>query len=370
MGSLTQILFLLLTLSPYCIQSRDKKYSIEKNNAPPASKQNSIPSASSSPYRMNKMNMIWQKAATFVGENQLSELFEALRSHDDMEILYKHSKVNGDEDDDGEGKAKLLKNLNAIVNKFDLKEKLKKILKSELITPKQKPFQTEFNEVHRDGKKSEGAKISKADVPSFKDPKIEKLWLMASEHSEFSEFELEALRAELDHHQLKQDEVISALNEMDGSLMTNEIPKVPNSISKDGKLEKNLKIKKKELKLMKEKLGDDFDRLKTKIKTGTTEFEEPRVQDFWKRALNANFTKKEMESLKEELHHFQRKIAKHDWIMDRIKDHEEDHSQEGKSFDANHHNDMRQKQKDLEAKIKKMHSHLEEWIGTRDIGEL
>merc|ERR1712136_143123 len=110
-------------------------------------------------------------------------------------------------------------------------------------------------------------------------------------------------------------------NEMDGSLMTNEIPKVPNSISKDGKLEKNLKIKKKELKLMKEKLGDDFDRLKTKIKTGTTEFEEPRVQDFWKRALNANFTKKEMESLKEELHHFQRKIAKHERIIVRRASH-------------------------------------------------
>lgn len=128
-------------------------------------------------------------------------------------------------------------------------------------------------------------------------------------------------------------------------------------------------MKKTKLKEMKETLSDDFDRIKSKIHTTDNRFTEPRVQEFWRRAQKANFSEKELLSLEEELTHFQRKIEKHDWIRNQVDDVEAD-VKEGKSFDANTHEDLRQRQNDLHRKIKKLDSHFEEWIGTRDQSDL
>ena len=60
-------------------------------------------------FRMNKINVVWEKAQTMLKSNQLDELFQALKRQDDKEIEYKHSKVNGREDEVGEIKAELLR---------------------------------------------------------------------------------------------------------------------------------------------------------------------------------------------------------------------------------------------------------------------
>merc|ERR1712228_503298 len=106
-----------------------------------------------------------------------------------------------------------------------------------------------------------------------------------------------------------------------------------------------------------------------KIQSSENKFAEPRVQEFWRRAQMANFTEKELTSLEEELRHFQRKIEKHDWLRNRIEDVESD-VKEGKSYDSNTHEDLRSRQNDLHRKIKKLDSHFNEWIGTRDKSDL
>jgi len=316
---------------------------------------------------MNKINVVWEKAQSMLKPAKLDELFKALKRHDEKEIEYKHSKVNGREDEEGELKADLLRHFNEIIDQFGLHDKLVETLKPNV----GKSHDKIHNEVHLDDKlappSSTSSKSSPALNVNFKDPKVEKLWKSAAE-SGFSVEELATLKTELNHHQDKQDELVRLLNDFDDSLSTNEVPQAP--VAEKGlSPEKTLKLKKTKLKEMKETLSDDYDRLRVKIQSSENKFVEPRVQAFWRRAQKANFTEEEMKSLEEELQHFQRKIEKHDWLRNRVDDVEAD-VKEGKKFDSETHDDLRQRQKDLHKKIKKLDSHFDEWIGSRDVADL
>jgi len=356
---------LLLLSSCFLSINGRGKYSIENNL--PVEPQN-IPST----FRMNKINVVWEKAQTMLKPNQLDELFKALKLQDEKEIEYKHSKVNGREDEEGELKADLLNHFNEIIAKFGLHDKLVAILKPEA----HKSHEKNLNQVTDDDKSSSSSKKKSKSLPpppppsaSFKDPKVEKLWKTAAEAG-FSTLELSELETELKHHEDKQDELVRLLNDMDDGLSTNEIPQA--RMPGESKLspEKTLKLKKTKVKEIKETLSGEFDRLKNKVQSSNEGgFADPKVQAFWRRAQKANFTETELVSLKEELQHFQRKIEKHEWISNRIDDAEAD-VKEGKSFDASTHGELRERQKDFNRKIKKMMSHFEDYIGTRDLSDL
>ncbi|XP_038601949.1 alpha-2-macroglobulin receptor-associated protein isoform X2 [Tachyglossus aculeatus] len=98
-----------------------------------------------------------------------------------------------------------------------------------------------------------------SDSEVLDDPRLEKLWNKAKTSGKFSSEELDKLWREFKHHKEKVEEYNMLLE----------------TVSR------------------------------------TEEFEEPRVIDLWDQAQTANFTKKELESFREELKHFEAKIEKH-----------------------------------------------------------
>jgi len=338
------------------------KYSL-KSNLPPEPKN----------FRMNKINVVWEKAQSMLKSDQLDELYKALKRHDEKEIEYKHSKVNGREDEEGELKADLINHFNEIIAKFGLHDKLVAMLKPEV----KKSADINFNQVTDDGDKSLSASSSSSknsrSKPSasttFKDPKVEKLWKMAAE-SGFSTHELAELETELTHHETKQDELVRLLDGFDDGLFTNEVPQASLQPEENLSPEMNLKLRKTKAREIKETLTFEYDRLKNKVMSADEGgFADPKVQDFWRRAQRANFTEEELSSLKEELQHFQRKIEKHSWISNRIEDAEAD-VKDGKMLNAVNHGELREREKDFGLKIKKLVSYFEKRIGTRDTSDL
>lgn len=352
-------MWIVVTLNILTIHGRGK-YSIN-NNLPAEPQAQTTPK----PFRMSKINIVWDKAQSMLKSGQLDDLFKALKVQDEKEIEYKHAKVNGREDEEGDLKADLLSHFNELISKFGLHDKLVTMLKPE----DSKHSDKKFNQVTNDEDESSSSKSKPASKSKFKDPKVEKLWNMAAE-SGFSTRELKVLETELKHHQAKQDELVLLLNDMEDGLITNEIPQAPLPGERRISPKESYKLRKTKSKEIKESLSDDYDRLKSKVvPSDEAGFADPKVQQFWLRAQRANFTAEELSSLKEELKHLQRKIEKHEWISNRIEDAEAD-VKEGKSLNVDNHAELRERQKDFSRKIKKLATHFEDFIGTRDLSDL
>lgn len=334
-----------------CAAGDRQKYSIEKN----LPNESQLPDLQKlSPFRMNKINLVWQKVRlNFPDAEKLEALYVSLKEHDLKELAYKHSKMQGVGDEDGEDAAKLRQDFSAILQEFGLKDKyLPELKPKQYDRPAKSPTTDQFNEILPD-KNTE-----------FNNPKLDTLWKSAAQ-SGFSESELETLKVELNHHQEKVDELNVLLDDVDVRLLSNKIlQEAPMRASDFGEEPKN-----KEVNNLKEALNKNLDRLQTKVKGNVTSFTENRVINLWSRALKGNFTENELASLKEELSHFQKKIEKHNWIRGQVEMIEADH-QQGKTFEADHHKEMKRRDTEMYRKIKKLGSHLEEWVGSRDESEL
>ncbi len=58
-------------------------------------------------------------------------------------------------------------------------------------------------------------------------------------------------------------------------------------------------------------LKDDYDRLhRLSVNSVPTEFSEPKVRGLWRLAQEADFNSEELESLRQELHHYEKRIEK------------------------------------------------------------
>ncbi|UYV85053.1 LRPAP1 [Cordylochernes scorpioides] len=57
-------------------------------------------------------------------------------------------------------------------------------------------------------------------------------------------------------------------------------------------------------------LRENFEYLSRQVLLGDFQFEEPEVEQLWKLAQKANFTGPELESLREELHHYENRLKK------------------------------------------------------------
>uniref|UniRef100_A0A1B6HYS9 Alpha-2-macroglobulin RAP C-terminal domain-containing protein n=1 Tax=Homalodisca liturata TaxID=320908 RepID=A0A1B6HYS9_9HEMI len=255
------------------------------------------------PFRMAKLNMLWTKAQVRLTEPKLKSLFSELKIHDKEEITFKRLKNEGS-DKEGLKEAELRKKLIGIMSTYGLLEHFEEV---------NDPAK------YKHHKPMSGSSDSHLNKSLFKDKKLNKLWEKA-EHSGFTAEELQALKEEFSHHQDKIDQYYGLLGESDKKYDThinsiddkldqlNEINKRSDELNE----ESNYIVKANELRDKHREIRDGYDRLHRLSVKGpkSNEFVEPKVQGLWKLATETNFTSDELESLKVELFHYEKRLLK------------------------------------------------------------
>jgi len=239
-----------------------------------------------SPFRSQKVNMIWNKARKSLTNQKLKALHTELKVHDKEAMALKKLLADG-MDKEGLREAELRKKFNGIMHSYGM---VKPSIKFE------------------DDKKQ----LKKTDS-LFKDKKLERLWQKAYKAG-LEEDELILLKNEFLHHQEKLDE-LHQLKQMahteDINMMSNniEIQEIRQQILDEE--DTGEKIDANTLDGKAKKLKQDYERLhRLATNTSPTEFSEPKVRILWKLAQEADFDIKELESLKEEMHHYEKRLQK------------------------------------------------------------
>ena len=218
------------------------------------------------PFRMQKCNLLWNKARIKLAESKLENLYSALKVQDKNELTLKKLKSEG-HDKEGLKEDEMRKKFNHIMVSYGL-----------------------------GGTPETNDSLHKPSNAIFKDKKLQRLWEKA-EQAGLKPEELMALQEEFKHHQRKVEEYHSLLELADkDSSHYNEIKKQIEMDEFDLRDSNEISKKGKDLK-------SNYDRLH-RLATNQgeeREFEEPKVSGLWKLALNSNFTLLELESIREEL---------------------------------------------------------------------
>ncbi|KAL5283178.1 LRPAP1 family protein [Megaselia abdita] len=307
------ILFACLSIQPSTCDKKFNKYSKEAN----IPKEQYDPDFRNieNPFRMAKCNLVWSKAVHRLTEPKLKSLYLQLNLYDQDLLSHKQSKQL---DKEGRIEADLRSKLINIMTQFGLlehfnetddKENLKKYNKSR---------------VDKNKKKSSDSYKNKS---LFKDIKLNSLWEKA-EVAGFTTDELNALKEEFIHHQDKIDVYYSLLDDVG-----NNVPKknLENAINEDEiddfneidhKAVDHINSRPKindihsqdnnDLRDHHRGIKDNIDRLERVVSRGpnSKDFVEPRVQALWRDALNTSFSQKELESLRDELMHYEARLLK------------------------------------------------------------
>lgn len=270
-------------------------------------------------FKINKLNLIWNKAQHSLGPTKLKDLKNDLSKHEADELSLKKLKAHN-QDKDGLVEASVRKRLLSIMAKYSLERYLDDIS----ATPQkaESVFKTE----------------APKNIPTFRDSKLDKLWKKA-EKAGFSQEQLMVLHEEFQHQQEKLDDHYETMNVIEEEINRananmdreeNSIEETPEESNK-GKYDKKKKNKNKKesesekkarldsnihqsLKEKHSNIKKSIDELAKKISSGAIDdkapFKEARVNDLWLTAQKSNFTEAELKSLKEELKHYESRIEK------------------------------------------------------------
>lgn len=247
-------------------------------------------------FRIAKLNQVWEKAKRMqLSPVRQAELHSDLKIQEKDELHWKKMKVEG-LDENGEKEAQLRRNFNVILAKYGMDGK-------------------------RDARSLESNYLKDHDTQEgdiFDDPRLDKLWNKAKSSGKFSGEELLSLKREFQHH---KDKIHEYNILMDTVSRTEEIHKnVISPLEGDAK-EHVLHQKHTDLKQKMRDLNQGFERLQKLSHEGfseDSEFREPRVIELWEAAKRANLSKDELESLKEELRHFETKVEKHSHYQEQL----------------------------------------------------
>ncbi|XP_078071287.1 alpha-2-macroglobulin receptor-associated protein isoform X2 [Mustelus asterias] len=277
-----RLALLTLCLFPRAAQAVGK-YSREKNEAAAAGK-------GTIEFRIAKLNQVWEKAQRFqFSPVKLAELHSDLKIQEKDELNWKKLKADG-LDEDGEKEARLRRNFNVILTKYRLDGRKDAA-----------PMDTNYLKDSMD---------SENDV--FEDPKLEKLWNKATTSGKFSNDEVRKLRREFQHHQDKVQEyhILRETVSRNEDIYQNVISPSEAYVKEDLLHSKHVELKDKH-----RNVQASFERLRKLIHQ---EFSEPRVLELWDMAKRSNFTEDELDSIKEELKHFETKIEKHQHYQEQL----------------------------------------------------
>jgi len=247
--------------------------------------------ASPSPFRMAKVNAIWQKAQVSLHEAKQKELFTLLRRHDLEELALKKLRNDGG-DKEGLREAYTRQQLHDILRRYGL----------EHTSPLGKLDPSSSSRPHHPDSPS-GRKV---EHNVFKDGRLNKLWDKA-EQAGFTQEQLGILHEEFSHHQEKVD-MLDTLQEAEApkeqrEMLSNDIlGKAEHPYAPENTLEK-----------IKMTVKQGFKRLSQMASTGpemSMEFDNTKVEALWRMATRGKFNNPELSSLKEELHHYAKRLEK------------------------------------------------------------
>lgn len=288
------------------------------------------------PFRMQKINLVWDKVRPTLTENKLRKLYSELKMQDKHEITLKRLKSEGG-DKEGIKEAEIRKSFNNILVNYGVAGGVK-----------------ESDDNHAPLK------------AIFKDKKLTRLWEKA-EKSGLTNLELVALQQEFQHHQDKLDEYNQLLE-----LATNTDSRRYNEIQKEVDKEDLWDIRDtNEIHKTAKEVKRGYDRLhKLAInQAGEDEFNEPKVNGLWKLALDADFEPAELESLRMELVHYERRITKMQFLKAELQLVDERHGGkyglDGDNDKAEGRNMMDRKLAKHTEAITKIHEDLENKIMAR-----
>lgn len=282
------------------------------------------------PFRTLKANQIWEKAQKLHSGPKLADLYADLKIQDKVEIELKKLKAE-DMDKDGLKEAEVRQRLMDFLEKYDMKKVIS--------IPKPQDISNEIPETFDH---------------QLRDKKLQKLWKKA-EFAGFSESEMEKLKEEFLHHQMKVDEYNSLQENFD-----------PIADSEDNfiDIEQNRakKTRKLELKTMYKDLKTEYDKLESMaagVNDPDKSFQDPRVYELWALAQRAKMSPSELESIKTELQHFEHRLQKHEYYQDQLRISDE-------AIKINHkdeevpekHAKLEQMARDYGRKVEKYHTDL------------
>lgn len=270
---------------------------------------------------------------------------------DKEEIALKKLKTE-DLDKDGLKEATLRKSFNAIINKYGLSDH----------------YTTDDDNTRKNQVSSEVPE-QMIDKRLFKDKKLNKLWDQV-EKSGFSDEELKTLKEEFQHHQEKIDvyhNLIDKVNK-DATLSMSEMENSVESLMQE-EYKKNIPNNQQLLKKQYNDLRKDYDYLAGKVLKGKgIIFEETRVNKLWEMAQKADFTPSELESLKDELHHYEHRVKKLKFLEAELDFSNERHESKKYAEDKSEVQKQReQRVKDYNYKVNKIHNEIESRILQRHL---
>uniref|UniRef100_A0AAY5KBI7 Low density lipoprotein receptor-related protein associated protein 1 n=1 Tax=Esox lucius TaxID=8010 RepID=A0AAY5KBI7_ESOLU len=270
------------------------KYSREMNDQ--INSKPSIDGKNTVEFRIAKLNQVWEKAIRMqLPPVRQAELHSDLKIQEKDELQWKKIKAEG-MDENGEREAKLRRSFNVILAKYGMDGK-------------------------KDTRSLESNNLKdhdRTDEDGFDDPRLDKLWNKAKTSGKFSEEEMASLKREFQHH---KDKIREYNIVMDTVSRTEEIHK--NVITQlEGEVKEHvLHQKHTDLKDKMRDLNQGFERLRKLSHEGfseDSEFREPRVIELWETARRSNLTDDELDSLKEELKHFETKVEKHSHYQEQL----------------------------------------------------
>lgn len=275
--------------------------------------------AQEGPFKINKLNLIYAKAHHSLGPGKLKDLKEDLNRHEADELNLKKLKAHN-QDKDGLLEATVRKKLLSIMARYSLERHFEEV-----------NFNPKKDQIQHDSKKP-------IEQRTFRDSKLDKLWKKA-EKAGFTQDQLMILHEEFQHQQDKLDDHYETLNIMEEEIERNarrqsklensiEVPS-EDSFKKESKSRKKYQPNSEEPSEKKARLDENihqglkekhneikkaYSELSKKIATGAIDVDQPfqdgRVNELWSLAVQSNFSTSELESIKEELMHYQTRIEK------------------------------------------------------------
>ncbi|XP_076817466.1 alpha-2-macroglobulin receptor-associated protein-like [Clavelina lepadiformis] len=296
-------------------------------------------------FRSGRVHQLWEKAERLALPSvTMTDLYAELKQHDRELIELKAMKAKGG-DEDGRLQAQLQQEFNNIMYKYGLAGR----------------------------KNYEETRDLRNGKPIFEDAKLSQLWQVAMSNNKFTTKELDKLYLEFKHHEDKLVELNNLKKDIKRIQAISE-----NSLERLD--EGDVKEKESTMMDLHSEVEDSYKRLNVmskKTKDDIYPFTEPRVLDLWEKVKEGNFSDEEVESLKEELRHFEVKMDKHRHFREELRNSAEKIEYHGGKKDApterlSKHQKLHDKVRDLADKVHKVYTGLKNRINSGVIkhGEL
>jgi hypothetical protein len=133
------------------------------------------------PFKINKLNLIWNKAQHSLGPNKLKDFKNDLLKHEPLEINLKKMKAHKHDEDVVHVEASVRKNLHAIMRKYSLERY--------------------YDDIHPI---TEAKTNDNKEVPTYRGNKLDKVWKKA-EKAGFSHEQLMLLHEGFQHQHFKNE---------------------------------------------------------------------------------------------------------------------------------------------------------------------